>query len=120
MYFSINSDKSINFITFLMDMHKIIRKLQPGPQMIWAIVLFGMAASPKEILAMNPWRTCATLPVCRFGCIFKFFKVLLNFISFNLFLHCSNSFYRFKCIFEPIHRELDQVSTQLVDSRPES
>jgi len=60
------------------------------------------------------------MPVCRFGGIFKFFKVLYVFMSFNCFYIGFNGFDWFKWLFEAIRLELDQVSGQMVDSRHES
>jgi len=54
------------------------------------------------------------IPVCRFGGILKFF------IGFNHFSLVFNGFDWFKWLFEPIRLELDQVSAQMVDPRPES
>jgi len=39
---------------------------------------------------------------------------------FTVFLCGFNGFNRFKLLFEPIRLELDEVSAQMADSRPES
>ena len=49
-----------------------------------------------------------------------FLRFLWILIFFNVFLHGFNGFDWFKWLFEPIRLELDQVSAQMVGSRPES
>jgi len=78
-------------------------------------------ASASLIAFWQPLVCSAFVNAAVFSEVFLIFvKVLLFFIRFNRFLHGFNCFNWFKLLFEPIRLELDRVSAQMVDSRPES
>jgi len=87
-----------------------------------------MVASSTRIAKPKKWQLCllkhqANLKLISsrlyFGDTFKVFKVLWVLI-FLFILLVFSSLNLFKWLFQPIHLELDQVSAQMVDFRPES